>query len=343
MPSHPDCRVPVAVDWYRTPISLDLFKRLHQRSDWLGFRQTLGFLGVAALLAGATIWAQRHGHWFWALAGLFGYGTVAHFYVNAMHELTHGTVFRTKFWNGFFARLISFLGWLHPDHFNASHQRHHRYTLHPPDDLEVRLPTHFSLYVFLVHLVVNPPFFRWMVCNTTNFALGRFEGEWNLICVPEAQSELRRDIIRWARVVLGGHLAILVISVWSGWWMIPVVVSFGPFVGGWLWFLCNNSQHTGMQDNVSDFRLCCRTVVPHPIVRFLYWHMNYHVEHHMYAAVPCYHLKRLHEAIRHDLPPCQGLRGAWREIRDVQRRQQEQPDYVPTISLPPPSRVGGSA
>jgi len=333
----------VAIDWYRTPVPPELFKQLHRRSDWLGFRQSLSFLGIAVFLGAATFWAQRHGHRVWTVLGLFAYGTVGHFYVNAMHELSHGTVFRTKFWNNFFTRLFSFLGWLHPDHFNASHQRHHRYTLHPPDDLEVMLPTHFSLYTFLVHLIVNPPFLRWMVYNTWNFARGRFVGEWNEICLSGDRPQLRQDIIRWARVMLAGHLAILVISVALGYWIIPVIVSGGPFVGGWLWFLCNNSQHTGMQDNVSDFRLCCRTVLPHPIVRFLYWNMNYHIEHHMYAAVPCYNLKRLHEAIHHALSSCRGLVGAWREIHEVQRRQKEQPDYIPAISLPAPVSEGPAA
>lgn len=337
MAAHIDRRLPIAVDWYRTPIPPELFKQLHRRCNWRGFLQALGFLGLAVALGGATCWAQRRGHWAWALVGLFGYGMVAHFYVNAMHELSHGTVFRTKFWNSFFMRLFSFFGWLHPDHFNASHQRHHRYTLHPPDDLEVMLPTHFSLYTLLVHLLVNPPFFRWMVCNTWNFARGRFVGEWNQICLPAEQAQLRRDVIHWARLVLAGHVTILVVSVACGYWIIPIIVSCGPCIGGWLWFLCNNSQHTGMQDNVPDFRLCCRTVLPNPLVRFLYWNMNYHVEHHMYAAVPCYHLRRLHEAIRHDLPPCHGLTDAWRDIHEIQRRQKEHPGYVPVIPLPTPA------
>lgn len=43
-------------------------------------------------------------------------------------------------------------------------------------------------------------------------------------------------------------------------------------------------QHAGLSDNVPDFRLCCRTMILNPFFRFLYWHMNYHTEHHMYAA-----------------------------------------------------------
>ena len=81
-----------------------------------------------------------------------------------------------------------------------------------------------------------------------------------------------------------------------------MLITLAPFYGGWLLYLCNNTQHVGLQDYVPDFRLCTRTIRLHPFVQFLYWHMNFHTEHHMYAAVPCYHLGKLHRAIAHDLP-----------------------------------------
>jgi len=69
-------------------------------------------------------------------------------------------------------------------------------------------------------------------------------------------------------------------------------------------------------------------------VRFLYWHMNFHTEHHMYAAVPCYKLSRLHAAIAHELPHTKGLIGAWREIADILRRQAADPTYQYVTPLP---------
>jgi fatty acid desaturase len=42
--------------------------------------------------------------------------------------------------------------------------------------------------------------------------------------------------------------------------------------------------------------------------------MHHHVEHHMYAAVPCYNLAALRLAIAARLVPPKGLLGAWREI-----------------------------
>ena len=133
---------------------------------------------------------------------------------------------------------------------------------------------------------------------------GKLEGEWELAIFPESDPDKRRRLIRWDRFLLVGHALIVVVSLYFGLWMVPVLVTLAPFYGGWLLFLCNNTQHIGLQDDVPDFRLCTRTVILNPFFRFLYWHMNYHIEHHMYAAVPCYRLGKLHAAIKSDLPHC---------------------------------------
>jgi len=117
--------------------------------------------------------------------------------------------------------------------------------------------------------------------------------------------------------------------------LLPVLTTFAVFYGGWLRFLCNNTQHTGLSDEVLDFRLCTRTMILNPFFRFLYWHMNYHIEHHMYAAVPCYNLAKLHRAIRHDLPPSpSGLVAAWKEIIAIVKQQRVEPEYQYIPELP---------
>lgn len=117
-----------------------------------------------------------------------------------------------------------------------------------------------------------------------------------------------------------------------------VLITFAPFYGGLLLFLCNNTQHVGLQDEVSDYRLCTRTIYLNPVVEFLYWHMNFHIEHHMFAGVPCYKLGRLHRAIAHDLPPSpDGLVATWQEIVAILRQQKVDPtyEYVPPVPTQP--------
>jgi fatty acid desaturase len=132
-----------------------------------------------------------------------------------------------------------------------------------------------------------------------------------------------------------GQALIVGVSLYLGLWLVPILVTLAPFYGGGLQYLCNKTQHVGLQDNVPDFRLCCRTIILNSFVRFLYWHMNYHTEHHMYAAVPCYNLGRLHEQVKSDLPHCpEGLLATWKEIVAILQKQKVDSKYQYVADLP---------
>jgi fatty acid desaturase len=328
-------RAPCTVNWHRTRIEPKVLKRLHERSDGLGLLQTAGYLGVLAITGTAALVACGRAPAAVVVLLVFLHGMVSCFLINGVHELGHGTVFKTKSLNGFFVRILAFLGWINFEMFAASHARHHRYTLHPPDDLEVVLPLRVMVRHFFLQGFVNPAAFVHAVKDTVRIALGKLRGDWELALFPECDPGRRRPPVNWARTMLAGHALILGGSIYFKLWLLPVLVSMGPFYGGWLFFLCNNTQHIGLQDNVPDFRLCCRTFTLNPVVRFLYWQMNYHTEHHMYAAVPCYRLAEMHEVIKHDLPPCpHGLVATWREIAEIQRRQDEEPGYQYAAPVP---------
>lgn len=327
-----------APDWYRSPVPPGLLKKLHQRSDLRGWGQSLGYLSVLLLTGGLAFTAAVQGPVWLAVLLVLLHGVCYAFQINAVHELGHGTVFRTKALNRVFLYLFAFLGWINFEVFEKSHTRHHRYTLHPPDDLEVVLPIRILVRQFFLQSTCNPLGFLSTVKNVWRIACGKFAGKWELTLFPEDEPEKRRAPVRWARILLAGHALIVGVSVYFQWWMLPVLTTLAPFYGGWLFFLCNNTQHNGLQDHVSDFRLCCRTFTVNPVVQFLYWHMNYHIEHHMFAAVPCYHLGKLHEAIRHDLPSCpHGLVATWREIAAIQKLQEADPTYQHAVILPTPT------
>lgn len=323
------------IQWYRTPIPRKTLAVLNARSDARGFVQALGHLGLLCTTGGVALAAFAWGPWWAVVIAVFAHGTVGSFMINAVHELGHKTVFRTQALNALFVRVFAFLGWINFEHFTASHKRHHQYTLHPPDDLEVVLPIKLMMKQFFLTGFVNPQGGFQTLVSTIRHARGHFEGGWEQRLFPAAEPDTGRPVIRWARVLLGGHLLIISGSLIAGWWLVPVLTSLLPFYGAWLFFLCNNTQHIGLQDNVPDFRLCCRTFTVNPVVGFLYWHMNFHTEHHMYAAVPCYRLADLHRAIEHDLPPCpRGLAATWKEIAGILKKQQIDPAYQYKAPLP---------
>ena len=323
------------IAWQRVPVPRDELARLTRRSDVKGLVQAVAHLGLLAATGTAAVYSASHWHWGLTLAVTFVHGTFYAFTLNGFHELCHGTVFRTRALNEAFLRVYSFLGWLNYVGFQESHFRHHQYTLHPPADLEVVLPMRLTLKKYLLWEFVNlnGPF--WTLKDYLSVAAGRLKGAWRLRLFPETGPSRRRELIGWARATLAGHAAIVAVSLWRGWWMVPVVTTLAPFYGTWLRFLCNEAQHVGLRDNVDDFRLCCRTIYLNPFLRFLYWHMNYHTEHHMYAAIPCYHLARLHAILRPHMPPTpDGLVQTWTRIAAILRRQRTDPAYQYTAELP---------
>lgn len=322
------------VTWYRTRIDRDLLNELNQRSDLWGFLQTIGYLGLLTI-TGATAWYVSI-HWSWQvmLPILFVHGTCFAFMVNGFHELCHSSVFRSKWLNVFFLHVFSFLGWFNPVHFWASHSAHHKFALHPPDDQEVLFPTRFTLRDFLKSFI-NVWRLKGTLQATIRRSRGRVEGTWESALFPPENADGRRRLFRWDRTLLVGHGSIIVAALYFGLWQLLLVFTLAPFYGNWLFFLCNNTQHVGLVDHTSDFRLNTRTIILSPFVRFLYWHMNYHIEHHMYAAVPCYRLGRLHRAIAYDLPPLTvGLVETWRQIIQIMRQQKADDTYQFRPQLP---------
>ncbi|MCC5829789.1 MAG: fatty acid desaturase [Phycisphaeraceae bacterium] len=325
------------VRWYRCRLGREQLSELNRRSDFLGAAQTLGFLGLLAASAGAAIYSWHYWPWYVTALLVFINGHFWHFLINGFHELIHESVFRTRPLNRLFLRIFSFLGWQNHHWFWASHTEHHKYTLHPPDDLEVVVPQNHSVKALLQYGLVNLAY-PWQTVRTLLLrSFGHIgPGEtWTLHLFPADEPQRRRAYFNWARIVLVGHLLIAGAALAAGWWIVLLVFTFPRMFGGWLHTLCNSSQHAGLPDNVPDFRLCCRTMVLNPFLRFLYWHMNYHTEHHMYAGVPCYKLGRLHRLIRHELPePSRGLFRTWRHIFEVERKQRADPDYVHLAQLP---------
>lgn len=323
------------IKWYRSPVAAENLARLNQRSDWKGFAQSAGHLGLLALTGGLAWYAVGRLPLLAVLALLFLHGTFYAFLVNGFHELCHQTVFQTRWLNVAFRNIYSFLGWYNHVFFWASHQEHHKYTLHPPDDLEVVLPVKLTLKSYLSFAFINPVGLYNRLKGVIRLSLGQVDGEWANALFPPEDTVKRRALFNWARILLLGHGLIVVVSLAMGWWMIPLLVTLAPFYGAGFQYLLNEAQHIGLSDNVSDYRLNTRTILINPLLRFLYWHMNYHIEHHMYAAVPCYNLGKLHALIRHDLPHCpRGLVETWREIIVILRRQRADQHYQFVPELP---------
>ena len=338
-----EVRKKLRINWYRSPIETEQLRALARRSNLRGAFQAVGHLTLWACTGTLTWYAFSRDAWVAFALALFLHGTVGTFLPGiAVHELGHGTVFRKKWINGLFLRIYSVLGWWNFHDYAMSHTYHHRYTLYPDGDREVLLPRYptlrflYLLQLFTVNITGGPesvgiiPTLRKAVMT----AFGRYEDEW-LIAVYEDQPKERAKAVNWMRFVVLFHLAVCLAAVMSGNWILSIIFSCHLFCGNWLKYFVGLPMHCGLRDNVPDFRLCVRTIRLDPISEFLYWHMNWHTEHHMYAAVPSYNLPKLHEQVKDDMPIPRSLVGAWREMRETWHRQQDDPDYQFDTPLPP--------
>ncbi len=347
-----EVRKTLRVDWYRSPTKPGLLREVSQRSDAQGWFQAGGHLALFIITGSLVFFFWSQEIWLAFLVALFAHGTVTSFFTGtAPHELGHGTVFKTKWLNKFFMYLFSVIGWW--DHFDyaSSHTYHHRYTLHAEGDREVLLPLEPSLAsTFMLQLLtVNLLTTRGrtfgkggLISTLVSTMLGAVGlvgseeipvNEW-LNALHRDQPEEHRNSIVWSRILLLFHGTLLVIAIITGLWVLPLIFSFSVFIGNWLSYFVGLTQHCGLRDNSTDFRKNTRSVKLNPLFSFLYWRMNWHIEHHMYAGVPCYHLSKLHEQIAHDMPEPRTLIGAWKEMRDVWKRQKTDPDYHFDTPLP---------
>lgn len=351
-----EVRKNLRVEWYRCRIEHAKLRELSKRSDAQGWFQAGGHLALFAMTGTLVylFWSQQQ--WLGFLLALFVHGTVASFFVGvAPHELGHGTVFRTKRLNKIFLYVFSLLSWWDPFDYASSHTYHHRYTLHPEGDRENLLPLEptlastFMLQMFTINLLTQRgrTFGKGGLLSTLLVTIqGAFGvvgstdipiNEW-IRALHTDQPEEHRKSIWWSRILLLFHGSLLLIAIITGLWVLPLIFSVAPFIGNWAAYLVGLTQHCGLREDTPDFRKCVRSITINPLWEFLYWRMNWHIEHHMYAGVPCYNLKKLHQEVADDMPKPRTLREAWKEMRETWRRQQTDPDYQFDTPLPPTAK-----
>ena len=154
--------------------------------------------------------------------------------------------------------------------------------------------------------------------------------------IPETEQP---KAIRAARVHIAIYILTIALAVYIHSWLPLMLIGLPRMYGCWHMLLTGILQHGGLADNVTDHRLNSRTVYMNPISRFLYWNMNYHVEHHMFPMVPFHALPRLHELIKHDLPePNPSIWHAYREMIPVLLRQLKNEEYYLKRELPASAR-----
>ena len=317
-----------AAQWYHTDIPRKEMKELMQRSDGPAIRDTVILFGSMIVFAalGIMLWPSAWSAPFWLAYGVL-YGSAMD---SRWHECSHGTAFKTRWMNDVVYQIASFCMIRNPHTWRWSHARHHTDTVIVGRDPEIAImrPTEFvKLVLNLFGILDSLNGWARMLKN----ASGVVDKE-EATFIPETEYP---KVIRVARiwVLIYGATIALAISLGS---ILPLMIIGLPrLYGAWHHIMTGLLQHGGLADNVIDHRLNSRTVYMNPVSRFIYWNMNYHVEHHMFPMVPYHRLPELHDRIKGDLPaPNTSILDGLAEMVPALWRQMKNEDYFLKRALP---------
>jgi fatty acid desaturase len=270
-------------------VSRERLRALSVRSDLKGAAQTLSFLAVLAGTTAVLLQAPRVP--LWALAAAFlVQGVVLNCLYAGQHELSHWTVFRTKWLNDRVGEVFGFLT-LNPFHTDRwAHFAHHRETQNPERDSELIGMRPFTNVSYLVNLV-GIDFWRRRILSILRAAAGvGLEADYWL--TPEQ----RRAVIWEARAFVALWLAIAAASLALRSWL-AVLLWVGPLLATKIVHqLQNTGEHVGMP-HTPDIFANTRTLTGPAWMRWLMWNMSYHTAHHAFPGVPFHALPALHRQI----------------------------------------------
>lgn len=322
----------VAAEWYTCPIPRQRMKELMKRKNGPAIRDTLIWFG--SLLVLGYLAFQTWGTW-WAVPAFLVYGIL---YAtpgdSRWHECGHGTAFKTPWMNEFVYQIASFMVLRSATPWRWSHARHHTDTIivgRDPEIITERPPVWKIIIMQIFHLYGGPIELKRFILHTFG-KLDTQEKEY----IPASE---HRKTFREARIYMLILLAVIAACIYAG-SILPAMFIFLPsFYGGAVVILFGITQHLGLHEDVLDHRLNTRTIYMNPLLRFLYWNMNYHIEHHMFPMVPYHALPKLHQEMKDDCPSARhGLFAALKEVITALRKQKHDPAYVVEKPLPATAR-----
>jgi fatty acid desaturase len=323
----------VEPDWTTVPVARTTMRGLQRRSDTPGLVRFGAYVVALVALGAATVAVDPLG---WKVLLFLAYSTVFAFSEAILHETHHRTPFKTLWMNEVAHYVAGLLAFKEPLRDRWLHAAHHTFTSHSELDPELateRPPSFWTLGLDFMR-VHNALLWLWATVRVA--VLGAERDELTRRWVPEAH---RRRLTWSARACVAFYVAVVALAVVLGSWYPVLFVFAARFVGAPLHSWVTLVQHAGLQENVEDWRDNTRTIRVNPLVRFLYWNMNFHVEHHMHPTVPFHALPRLHEEIRDaSPPPYPSTVAAWRELLPALWRQRREPAY--SVARPVPGRDG---
>jgi fatty acid desaturase len=200
-----------------------------------------------------------------------------------MHDALHGSLFRRRRLDRLAAFLLGVCVLVPSAAFRVTHFRHHRYARGPldPDELcnNVRAGWRLRAAFYVVMPLGLPVFLLHLATQGVALAGAR-----------------ERRAIFWQLAAMGMVYSSLFAlpSAARPWivhgWLFPLVASsVWVSLRNWSEHLCTDPGHPLTRS---------RTVTSNALTRFFLFNVNYHLEHHLFPAVPWYNLPQVHALLR---------------------------------------------
>ena len=286
-------------DDFRKALPRDLVRQLTRRSAW---RASAAIVHDFAVIAAAVALAL----YFWpnpvvVLLSVLVIGTRQHALFVIAHDAAHYLLYERRWLNDVAGRFCATVQGLSMCTYRVIHRLHHNNLygeLDPDTALHGGYPRGRS---YLVRKLLKDlsGVTAW---KTYAYFLGgapALNTATNLAVRPldDTSENLRTAAKRDRDLVIALHVALLVLFTWSGYLMQYLVLWILPLmtVVQALLRLRAIAEHGATSDFSSPLTAARTNTAP----RWLEWllfphHVNYHIEHHLYASVPHYNLPRLH-------------------------------------------------
>jgi fatty acid desaturase len=279
------------------PEALAPLTRLDPARSTLAVAQTFLSLAVVIGLA-VAFWS-----WWAAAIAVVLIAPLQHALFVLAHDAAHYRLYETRWLNDAVGRLCGTIAGVSMCTYRVIHRLHHNH-LYGAQDPDIALHGGYprgkaylakKLAKDLAGLTAFKTFSYFFGAPSLNTETGKAERP-----LDDTSSRLRAAARRDRWTVLGFHVVAPVVAFATGWgwqyvvlWMLPLVTVLQAILR--LRAIC---EHGAVTDYGSPLT-AARTNLAPLWVRYAMFphHVNYHVEHHLYPAVPHYNLPRLHAAL----------------------------------------------
>jgi fatty acid desaturase len=290
-------------DDFRKALPREIVQRLTRRSPW---RATAAILHDLAVLAAAI----GVGLYFWPnplvlVVCILIIGTRQHALFVIAHDAAHYLLYQNRMLNDVVGRACATVQGLSMCTYRVIHRLHHN-NLYGPLDPDTALHGGYprgKMYLLKKLLKDLSGLTAW---KTYAYFLGgapALNTQTNVAVRPldDTSEKLRIEARNDRNAVIVSHLAALAAFAWSGYllqylvlWILPLATVVQAILR-----LRAIAEHGATTDFSSPLTAARTNVAPAWLAWLIFpHHVNYHIEHHLYASVPHYNLPALHREMR---------------------------------------------